>query len=243
MTVFLFALAGIPPLGGWFAKFVVFRALVDPGTAPGYVLAVLVGVNSVIALFYYARIAQQMWMQPVPDDDRTPIRVPPSLVGALAICCIVTLVLGVLPGLVGDIGDLAQLAGCRPEPFVCMPERQHLTHLGSEAWLAVEPDRGSTGGADRRRSGRDRSRWSTPRCTTTTASTPARRRGRDGGVTSSQPEVGPLFGAVVARRAGRVVARARVSPIRSSSSRPAPGPGTLARAVLAASPACAPALR
>ena len=26
MTVFLFALAGIPPLGGWFAKFVVFRA-------------------------------------------------------------------------------------------------------------------------------------------------------------------------------------------------------------------------
>ena len=29
MTVFLFALAGIPPLGGWFAKFVVFRALLS----------------------------------------------------------------------------------------------------------------------------------------------------------------------------------------------------------------------
>ena len=26
MTVFLFALAGIPPLGGWFAKFLVFQA-------------------------------------------------------------------------------------------------------------------------------------------------------------------------------------------------------------------------
>ena len=29
MTVFLFALAGIPPLGGWFAKFVVFRAVLE----------------------------------------------------------------------------------------------------------------------------------------------------------------------------------------------------------------------
>jgi NADH-quinone oxidoreductase subunit N len=110
MSVFLFSLAGIPPLGGWFAKFVVFKALVSPGTASGYVLAVLVGVNSVVALFYYARIAQHMWMQPVPDEDRTPVRVPPSLVGALALCCIVTLVLGVAPGLVGDIGDVAELA-------------------------------------------------------------------------------------------------------------------------------------
>jgi NADH-quinone oxidoreductase subunit N len=110
MTVFLFALAGIPPLGGWFAKFAVFRALANPGTASGYVLAVIVGVNSVIALFYYARIAQAMWMQPVPDEDRTPIRVPPSLAGALAICCIVTLLLGVLPGIVGELGDIAELA-------------------------------------------------------------------------------------------------------------------------------------
>jgi NADH-quinone oxidoreductase subunit N len=110
MTVFLFALAGIPPLGGWFAKFAVFQALVTPGTAAGYTLAVILGVNSVIALFYYARIAQKMWMEPVPDDDRSPIRVPPSLAGALALCGIVTLVLGVYPNLVGDLGDLAELA-------------------------------------------------------------------------------------------------------------------------------------
>jgi NADH-quinone oxidoreductase subunit N len=110
MTVFLFSLAGIPPLGGWFAKFVIFKALANPGTTAGYVLAIIVGVNSVVALFYYARVAQHMWMQPVPDEDRTPIRVPPSLVGALALCCIVTLVLGVAPGLVGDIGDVAELA-------------------------------------------------------------------------------------------------------------------------------------
>jgi NADH-quinone oxidoreductase subunit N len=116
MTVFLFALAGIPPLGGWFAKFVVFKALTEANTGAGYVLAAIVGVNSVIALFYYARIAQTMWMQPVPDEDRTPIRVPPSLAGALGICCIVILVLGVAPGLVGEIGDLAQLTSSAAGP-------------------------------------------------------------------------------------------------------------------------------
>ena len=54
-SIFLFSLAGIPPLGGWFAKFVIFQSLVSAGTTGGYVLAVIVGVNSVIALFYYAR--------------------------------------------------------------------------------------------------------------------------------------------------------------------------------------------
>jgi NADH-quinone oxidoreductase subunit N len=109
MSVFLFSLAGIPPLAGWFAKFVIFRALITPGTTAGYVLAVIVGVNSVIALFYYARIAQQMWMQPVPDGDTTRIRVPVALSAALGICVVVTLVLGVLPGVVGRLGELAQL--------------------------------------------------------------------------------------------------------------------------------------
>lgn len=110
MTVFLFALAGIPPLAGWFAKFQVFYATANPGTTAGYVLAVFVGVNSVIALFYYARIAQAMWMQPVPDGDRTPVRIPPSLAGALALCVAVTVAVGVYPQLIGRLGDMAQFA-------------------------------------------------------------------------------------------------------------------------------------
>ena len=51
MAMFLFALAGIPPLVGWFAKFEVFYALVYTRCdgVVGYILAVVVGVNSVIA--------------------------------------------------------------------------------------------------------------------------------------------------------------------------------------------------
>jgi NADH-quinone oxidoreductase subunit N len=110
MTVFLFALAGIPPLAGWFAKFEIFRATANAGTSAGYLLAVVVGINSVIALFYYARVAQAMWMQPAPNDDRTPIRVPPALIGALAICVVVVVVVGVYPQLVAKVGDMATFA-------------------------------------------------------------------------------------------------------------------------------------
>ena len=34
MTIFLASLAGVPPLGGWFAKFNAFRAVLDAGTTP-----------------------------------------------------------------------------------------------------------------------------------------------------------------------------------------------------------------
>ncbi len=107
MTLFLFSLAGIPPLGGWLAKFVVFRALIQPDlTAGGVTLAVVVGVNSVIALYYYANVAREMWMKPVPDGDRTAVRVPFSLTAALALSVVVTLAFGV-SNLATRLGDLA----------------------------------------------------------------------------------------------------------------------------------------
>jgi NADH-quinone oxidoreductase subunit N len=109
MTIFLFSLAGIPPLGGWLAKFVVFRSLLEPDlTSGGVALAVVVGVNSVIALFYYANIARQMWMQPAPDGDRTPIKIPVSLATALALSVIVTIAFGV-SNLATRFGDLASI--------------------------------------------------------------------------------------------------------------------------------------
>jgi NADH-quinone oxidoreductase subunit N len=109
MTVFLFSLAGIPPLGGWLAKFVVFRALLQPDiTAGGVTLAVVVGVNSVIALYYYANIAKEMWMKPVPDGDRTPVRIPFSLTAALALSVVVTVVFGV-SNVATRFGDLASM--------------------------------------------------------------------------------------------------------------------------------------
>ncbi len=107
MTIFLFALAGIPPLGGWFAKFQIFLAVVEPGSTAGYVLGGFVAVNSVIALFYYAKIARYMWMEEPYQGDTTPLRLPVSLTVALGITAVVTLLFGVLPGTAARLGDAA----------------------------------------------------------------------------------------------------------------------------------------
>ena len=67
----------------------------------------IVGVNSVIALVYYSSVAREAWMKPVPDEDRTPIRVPASLVASLGLCAIATIVVGVAPQTIAHFAHLA----------------------------------------------------------------------------------------------------------------------------------------
>jgi len=105
MSIFLFSLAGIPPAAGWFAKIGIFQALASAGTTSGYVLAVIVAVNSVIAFAYYGRLLRIMWFEEAPDGDTTPIRVPASLTAALVITVGVTLVFGIVPGVVTHFTD------------------------------------------------------------------------------------------------------------------------------------------
>jgi NADH-quinone oxidoreductase subunit N len=111
MTIFMASLAGIPPLGGWYAKFGAFKALLDAGTGAAYALAVIGAINTVIAAAYYIVVMREIWMKPVPDGIATPVRTPSSLMSALVITCAITVVLGVLPDLVARFGDLADLTG------------------------------------------------------------------------------------------------------------------------------------
>lgn len=103
MTIFMFSLAGIPPLAGWYGKLAIFLALIEPGSIAGYVLAVLVGLSSVIALFYYARVTRVMWVDEVPDGDTTEIKVPVSISAALVITVAITLVVGVVPQILAAV--------------------------------------------------------------------------------------------------------------------------------------------
>jgi NADH-quinone oxidoreductase subunit N len=109
MTVFLFSLAGIPPLAGAWAKIFVFRAVLDAGTGWAVALGVVAAVNSVIALFYYSSVARQMWMSPVPDGDRTPVVVPAPLVASLGVTVAVVVAIGIYPQAFARFGDLASL--------------------------------------------------------------------------------------------------------------------------------------
>ena len=58
LTIFMFSMAGIPPLAGFFAKYVVFAAAVDAGLTT---LAVIGILTSVIGAFYYLRIIKVMY--------------------------------------------------------------------------------------------------------------------------------------------------------------------------------------
>ncbi len=85
MTIFFASLAGIPPLGGWFAKFNAFKAVLDAGTTSAYVLAAIAAVNTVIAAAYYMRVLRVVWMDEAPDGDVSPVNPPAPIVAAIAI--------------------------------------------------------------------------------------------------------------------------------------------------------------
>ena len=110
MSIFLFSLTGIPPMGGWYAKFSVWSALVGADTGLGYALAVIMAVNTVIAAYYYLNVAKTMWFDPAPDGDVTPIKVPAGLTAAMVLAIGATMLFGVLPGLLSDISSFGPVA-------------------------------------------------------------------------------------------------------------------------------------
>jgi NADH-quinone oxidoreductase subunit N len=110
MTLFLASLAGIPPLGGWYAKFSVFTSLTDADTTAAYVLAVIAAVNAVIAFGYYGRLALRMWVEEPHLGDRAPIRVPAAVGAALVITVGCTIAFGVYPDAVTHFTDVSLVA-------------------------------------------------------------------------------------------------------------------------------------
>ncbi|XDZ64575.1 NADH-quinone oxidoreductase subunit NuoN [Alphaproteobacteria bacterium LSUCC0684] len=62
LLVFMFSMAGIPPLGGFFGKWFTFMAAVNAGLIP---LAVIGVLSSVVGAFYYIRIVKVMYIDEV----------------------------------------------------------------------------------------------------------------------------------------------------------------------------------
>jgi NADH-quinone oxidoreductase subunit N len=110
MGAFLFGLGGIPPAAGWFAKFQLFNAVISAGTPAAYAMGVVMAVNSVVSLGYYLGVMRTMFMDDVPDGDRTPVRIPVALGAAVGMALVATLVIGVIPSTVADIADGATFA-------------------------------------------------------------------------------------------------------------------------------------
>lgn len=88
LSVFLLSLAGIPPLGGFWSKFVLFSSAVDVGVGGSWLwwLAVAGVVNSAISLWYYARWIRAMYTHEATHPVEA--RIPAGLSAGIAVSLI-----------------------------------------------------------------------------------------------------------------------------------------------------------
>ncbi len=91
MTVFVFALAGIPPTAGFMAKLVLFSSTIQAGMTWLAVIAIL---NSALSLFYYARLVRYMYFLP-PEGKK--IGMPFPYAAALLLAVAGVLAMGIWP--------------------------------------------------------------------------------------------------------------------------------------------------
>jgi NADH-quinone oxidoreductase subunit N len=101
MSIFLLSLAGIPPTGGFFAKFWIFAAAVK---AKYYWLALLGVINAVVAVYYYLRVTVYMYFYPPPDENYSADAWNNCnhFKWGLVIMALITVYMGVAPGVFFD---------------------------------------------------------------------------------------------------------------------------------------------
>ncbi len=105
LTVSLLSLGGIPPLAGFLAKLFILAAAVE---AQLTTLAVIVVLNSVVALYYYVRVVKFMFLNE--PKNTQPISTPLAIQLVLIITLIGNIVFGVYPHPILDwLSNLLQL--------------------------------------------------------------------------------------------------------------------------------------
>jgi NADH-quinone oxidoreductase subunit N len=96
MALFMIALAGLPPTGGFFGKLYVFSSAIRADQ----VSLALVGIfGSIVSVYYYLRVIVAFYMRDVPDPGPTPTATrSPDLTLGLVLSTAAVLLLGVAPG-------------------------------------------------------------------------------------------------------------------------------------------------
>ena len=111
MLIFMLALAGIPPTAGFMGKLYLFAAAVEGG----YIVLTLIAVlMSAVSLYYYFRIVVQMYLRDGEEEGAAPAELLRDRWTeiAIAVCVIVTMIVGVFPApLVGWAKNAAGALG------------------------------------------------------------------------------------------------------------------------------------
>ena len=101
MALAMVSLGGIPPLAGFFGKFLLLKAVIERGaTNPGfYCLAFTALVGVVISLYYYFGVIRAIyWSKETPD--LSPITLSGPMKISVAVCVAGMFYLGLFPGAV-----------------------------------------------------------------------------------------------------------------------------------------------
>ncbi|HSS23818.1 MAG TPA: NADH-quinone oxidoreductase subunit N, partial [Mycobacterium sp.] len=104
LSMFLLAFAGIPLTSGFVSKLTVFKAAAQGGAMPLVIIGV---IASGVAAYFYVRVIVSMFFTEPTDD--TPRVVAPGILSkaAIAVCAVVTVVLGIFPQPLLDLADHA----------------------------------------------------------------------------------------------------------------------------------------
>jgi NADH-quinone oxidoreductase subunit N len=97
MTVFMFSLAGIPPMVGFFAKLAVLQALVTTNEVFYIGLAIFAVLMSLIGAFYYLRVVKVMWFD-APEGEQPALVQANGISALLAFNGAAVLLLGPMSG-------------------------------------------------------------------------------------------------------------------------------------------------
>ncbi len=90
MTICLFSLIGLPPTAGFVGKYYLFIALLEGKL---YWLALIGVLNTVVSLYYYARVVKAMFFEPTYTEE--PIRAHPVYVGLLTALAVPVVYFGI----------------------------------------------------------------------------------------------------------------------------------------------------
>ena len=94
LAILMFSMSGIPPMAGFFGKFMVFQAAVQSGL---YVLAVFGVITSVVAAYYYLRIIKVMFFDEPADKFDSEIEFPRKVVIGVSVFIVLIFVLNPSP--------------------------------------------------------------------------------------------------------------------------------------------------
>jgi len=98
MSLFMFALAGIPPLAGFFGKYYVFVGAIEGGLTW---LAIIGVISSMISVYFYLRVVVYIYFRD-PVEEFQP-EIPSYSLAAVVISGALVLVFGILPDLLLNV--------------------------------------------------------------------------------------------------------------------------------------------